>query len=35
VTVTGDTVAGSLTVIGNTGTMTDTPNEGEGKSKLQ
>ncbi|HEY2216574.1 MAG TPA: HYR domain-containing protein, partial [Solirubrobacteraceae bacterium] len=34
-TVSGDTVAASLTVTGNSGVVTDTPNEVEGKSKLQ
>ncbi len=34
-TVTNNTVAGSLTVTGNSGTVHDSPNEVEGKSKLQ
>ncbi len=34
-TVSGNTVAASLTVTGNSGAVTDTPNEVEGKSKLQ
>jgi hypothetical protein len=33
--VTGNSIAGSLTVKGNTGPVTDTPNEVEGKEKLQ
>jgi hypothetical protein len=34
-TVTGNKIAGSLTVTGNTGTVVDTPNEVAGKQKLQ
>jgi hypothetical protein len=34
-TVINNTVAGSLIVTGNTGTVVDTPNEVEGKSKIQ
>jgi len=34
-TVVGNTIAGTLTVSGNTGTVIDSPNEVEGRSKLQ
>jgi hypothetical protein len=34
-TVIDNTVAGALTVTGNSGTVIDTPNEVEGRAKLQ